>query len=122
MKSKATKGLELELQVQEILKNAGYTVIKKGKGVDILAYNFNSFLIIECKCWETNITGRTLTKIRRKLNSSANLILSHPLYSKLAQNKRVIKIIIVANNVTIRYGDILTFTLSDFEEFLKERR
>jgi len=117
--NKVSKGLTLELQVQEILENAGYATLKRGKGIDIIAYSHTSILFVECKNWSQNITGKTLTKIRRKLNHSVQEFLNNPLYAKIAHNKQIIKVIIASNPITIRYGDILTFTLSEFAEFIR---
>jgi Holliday junction resolvase len=116
--SQISAGLRFELQVKRLLEQHGFTVLKRGKGVDLIAINRSSILFIECKNYQQTITGKTLTKIVRKLNKSVNRFLSDPYYSYLTNGKQIFKVIISRNCISKRYGRLI-FTFEEFKKFLE---
>ena len=107
--------MNFELRVKRLLEDCGYHVIKKGKGFDLLAIKGDIALVIECKDWNRNITGKTLRRIVRKLRAECRKIEN----SYLLRGKTVIPILVTSGGVDSYRTDVRILTFEELRSILE---
>lgn len=121
MGSKKNSGTKFEKEVQKLLEKHGWTVIKKGQGVDLIAMKNGVVLVIECKNWNGEICGKTLRGIVSKLKRESKKLLKHKYFGSLLQSKTVIPVLVSKGRLRDLYQSdpVRVFEWFEFVRFIR---